>query len=87
MAGISDIRIAKEMKKRFRAFNGRRIALERAFAGQEDLAGVLERNTYHMVSRVPGEVLEKLLRYVKKQRTALKNQDAADVYAGKVRFV
>lgn len=86
-AGVSDIRIGKQMKKRLADFYGRLEAYDRALDNDDDrqLADSLDRNLFPDMA-VDANHLTRLVSYLRGQHKHLSALSASDIAAGRFTF-
>jgi cytochrome b pre-mRNA-processing protein 3 len=85
--GTGDLRVGREVKRMAQGFYGRIRAYESGIAaGDSVLAAALARNLFGTVG-VPLAQLEAMTLYVRRAADDLRGQDAAELLAGRVRFI
>jgi cytochrome b pre-mRNA-processing protein 3 len=86
--GVGDQSMGRHVKRLAQSFFGRAEAMDRVLVGPDTapLEDVLRRNVYAGAA-VPGpEATRRLGRYLQAQDRSLREQDGADLLAGRVRF-
>lgn len=85
--GTGDLRVGREVKRMAKGFYGRIRAYEDGIAADDSvLCAALGRNLFGTVAAAPGQ-LERMAAYVRRAAAELGLQAAADLLAGRVRFV
>lgn len=87
LMGISDLKISKEMKKMWTAFNGRRqMYLTALKNSREALAATLHKNLYKDSAATKPQNIEKMAKYTLNIEKYLAKTGIDDIFEGKVQF-
>jgi cytochrome b pre-mRNA-processing protein 3 len=85
--GTGDLRVGRQVKRMAQGFYGRIRAYENGIAADDAVLGAaLARNLFGTVA-MPLAALEAMTLYVRRASDDLRGQSAAELFAGRVRFV